>query len=1119
MQQSDSAGFSNTGEASFKTRFLLYLLPPVIIISGFLAVFVTLLARNILINEGKEQIDSLLLRNSQELRQYVFNRDFAGATKVLQKILEHKSIATVSLKDENGQSVINFQAANASASQNLQSFSHQLILQSPLKQTETWELEVKASPGQINRVVEIFIMTQTAVFLFMALSFIIGFFMACENTVFAPISQLRQAFADLITNKEPEPVKYAYKDEIGNVISAFNGYLEFRKQNQQRSQECLKACNFADFSYDFSTDCFCFHTEYLPGTTIRTSIINDSQNLFDLLQFQHRSNIKQFWFDCREELNRTVTGSLSHEFSLNDHGPNQDKKSIWLKITLYWDKLTGDEKCDGFMQNISLEKELISDMSTSENSFRQIYENLPIGVWRCRDDRFIYINQTLCRMLGYDRVSSAIDKIRSIAHEVYLRPEDYTFFFDEMKKKGEVHGLEVRFKKADGEIFWGALFGRISRDQQGSYAEGCLIDISADRETIEQHRNENDRMKNSLNAGNALAYQVDLKTGKLFLNGAFNQILGTAHPETVKDFQKLIHPDDLDLFPPRFDSNRRKDNDRKANTQDLRICIKTENGEIETRWLRIVYDFFDFSHHDRPGFQTGLIFDFTRIRHLENEIESKRSQAENASVLKSEFFASISHEIRTPLNAIIGFSELLAPVVKGSNEESYLNSILAAGRSLLNIVNDILDLSRLESGKLEILYEPLSIEVLARETSALFIGEASRKGLHFEVQVDDSVPSVVMLDGIRIRQIIQNLVANAINFTEAGKVSIYFSASPGRDKEHTDLIISVEDTGIGIAHSDKDQIFKPFLQKKGQGGKQGGTGLGLAICKRLAEMMGGEIFLKSEPGKGSKFELRLRNLVIEKLTSHLRPDSGSSARLFEFEAQRILVVDDATSNRELLTEALTAVGLEVKAAKDGEEAVRLAEEFLPELIIMDIRMPVKDGIQATREIKAQRQVPVIALTASINSVESEHKDVFDGYLHKPVKLYDLFSEAGRYLRFSLKEGEKIEAPEKEKIPAIAFEQIVNPKELAGKIDLTLLSDLEQFEGALSIDEVKDFATKLRTMAILHSFNLLALEADELYQSAATFDARNMQKSLKKLRQILNRFLNFFKQTAKPQIDS
>jgi CheY-like chemotaxis protein/anti-sigma regulatory factor (Ser/Thr protein kinase) len=399
--------------------------------------------------------------------------------------------------------------------------------------------------------------------------------------------------------------------------------------------------------------------------------------------------------------------------------------------------------------------------------------------------------------------------------------------------------------------------------------------------------------------------------------------------------------------------------------------------------------------------------------------------------------------------------------------------------------------------------------VLARETSALFSSQAESKGLEFITQVDESVPSILLFDSLRIRQVVNNLVANAIKFTDQGHVAVYFSASPSENKNSTILNISIEDTGSGISHSEREVIFKPFVQKRGQ--KLGGTGLGLAISKRLIESMNGTISLRSEPGKGCKFEVSFKDIKVERLTKDLEPQSDKKARNFQFEKQKVLVVDDARSNRELLTEALSAVGLTVWAADDGQQAIDMAQKYEPELIIMDIRMPVKDGVQAAKEIKAIMKVPIIALTASLSATQEQLTTVFDGYLHKPVKLYDLFSESGRFLEFSL--GSQIKSGEHKSMePSVeAFEQVVAPRELAKKIGQNLLKKIDEFSGAFCISDIKDFASELKIMAKKHSFNLLALEADSLYQAAGHYDTMLIKSSVKRINKILSLFLNFFQQ--------
>lgn len=1110
---------SDIAGSSIKMRFLGYLLPPIILIAGILAIFITILARNIISAEENRRVESFLEHSSEDLRSHLQENDLAKAARSLQRMIDNQNVVSVSLIDEQGQAVIKFFSEKASESVDLNRYSHQLIVKTRDHKAQTWNIDIKLAAGATQKLTDIFLTSQIASFLFIVLSFTIGLFITADSVIIDPLMRLKNGIERYSEDKVSEKIDYEAKDEIGETIYEFNEMIQTRQLRQQHMLFCLEATSTTVFTYDFLNDRFEWVSKFLPETEIETSEIQASHNLFDLLQFKQRSSCKQFWYDLKEAFTGSVSGSMSHHLCLDLPDSDSANKTVCFTITCCWNKHLSNQHCDGIIRNSARETENDKQDSAISGNFHQLYENMPIGIWKSRNDQFFFVNLAMSQMLGFSSPEEAIAGISNISHEIYLRPEDHTFFYDELKKKGEAKGIEIKLKRADGSIFWGALFGRMVRDaKSGNYAEGCLIDISNRRETENFVRVENDMLNTALNASKVCAYQIDFENGKVWLSNSFAQLFNTGQEkiETIKDLQKFIHPQDLELFPPAFDFQRQKlpKETFLAQAQNFRVCIKNQEGEIETRWLRVFFDFFDFSHHNRPRFQTGVILDFTESHLIEDDILSKSQQAETANILKSEFFAGISHELRTPLNAIIGFSELLVPAIENEPEKNYLDSILSAGRSLLTIINDILDLSRLESGKLELVYEPVSIEVLARETSALYSDEARKKGLSFIVEVDDSIPSVILIDNIRIRQIINNLVSNAIKFTEQGKISLFFSAAPSSRPDKTDLLISVEDTGVGVSFDEKDNIFMPFRQKKGQGSKMGGAGMGLAICKKLAEMMNGQIFLKSEPDKGSKFEIRLRNLDVERLASDLQPDSGSRARLFKFEEQKILVVDDTSSNRELLTEALSAVGLTVKSAKNGEEAVELDREFHPHLIVMDIRMPVKDGYEASKEIKTLRDVPIIALTASVNPMESEKFSVFDGYLRKPVRLYDLFSECGRFLKFSIGQEEKTAAPTDagERAAVGSFEQIINPKSLAGKITRELLAELQQFEGAISIDEVKSFATKIRTLAVEHSFNHLALEAEELFKNATNYDIEATKYSLLKLKASIEQFLNFFGQS-------
>ena len=235
-------------------------------------------------------------------------------------------------------------------------------------------------------------------------------------------------------------------------------------------------------------------------------------------------------------------------------------------------------------------------------------------------------------------------------------------------------------------------------------------------------------------------------------------------------------------------------------------------------------------------------------------------EADKANEAKSEFLANMSHEIRTPLNAVIGISELLSNTIKDKKQQNYMNTINNAGNSLLLIINDILDLSKIESGKMELNFKPIKLHAIFKEIETIFMQEVHNKEIEFFVEIPNDIPELILFDEVRIRQILLNLIGNAVKFTEKGYVKLSIETVPSnkRDMRQVDLRLSIEDTGIGIPKSEKERIFQAFTQISGQSIKKyGGTGLGLSITKKLVEMMNGKISLESEVGKGSCFRVWL----------------------------------------------------------------------------------------------------------------------------------------------------------------------------------------------------------------------------------------------------------------------
>ncbi len=487
------------------------------------------------------------------------------------------------------------------------------------------------------------------------------------------------------------------------------------------------------------------------------------------------------------------------------------------------------------------------------------------------------------------------------------------------------------------------------------------------------------------------------------------------------------------------------------------------------------------------------------LRQANEMLQTAKDAAEAASRAKSEFLANMSHEIRTPMNTVLGFADLLKSLISDKRQKSYLAAISSSGKGLLTLINGILDLSKIEAGKMELEYEPVNPHTVFDEIRHIFTLQASEKKIDLTVTLDPGIPDCLMLDEVRLKQILFNLLGNAVKFTQKGYVRLTVEKrDASQDPAVIGLLITVEDSGIGIPEQYHGEIFEAFKQKDGQSTKRfGGTGLGLSITKRLVEMMGGTISVHSAEKQGSRFCISIPHVQVATAGSAAGIDEIFNEEEILFQEATVLIADDVATNRILIKAFLRSSPITSIETENGENAVRLAQKHQPDVILMDLRMPGLSGIDAMKRIGRDshtRSIPIIALTAAGMMGEKEKmiEQGFAGYLTKPIQKATLFQELVRFIPHT--RGKAVFPQDR----AIVWEPI----------DLDRLPRvIEQLENKYMriwtetrknhfFNEIGDFAQQMMELGEKNAIVLLKTYGEDLVAHVESFDVENMNTALK-----------------------
>jgi signal transduction histidine kinase/AmiR/NasT family two-component response regulator len=431
----------------------------------------------------------------------------------------------------------------------------------------------------------------------------------------------------------------------------------------------------------------------------------------------------------------------------------------------------------------------------------------------------------------------------------------------------------------------------------------------------------------------------------------------------------------------------------------VKLAESGETYEVRTPEGRIVQVTY------RPmsdGRKVAISVDVTELRQREKELKKAQAAAIAASNAKSAFLANMSHEIRTPLNGILGMAQVLEMGSLTPDQKEQVSTILDSGRNLMALLNDVLDLSKIEAGKIAIVRADSDLVHTLRRLHRLWKPKAEEAGLEFYLSLDADLPQVLNFDAVRVRQCVSNLISNAIKFTHQGRVEVFVTARKQADGQYL-VKIRVSDTGVGMDEETQARLFRPFVQADDSTSrKYGGTGLGLSICRKLAELMGGEASVRSEPGRGSEFtftflagEAAPQHRVVNEGPAMSEDDSRSALKR---DSLRLLLVDDHPINRQVVSLFLRPFNMRVVEATNGKEALEALKREAFDLVLLDIHMPVMDGTETIRQLRSSpdqfANVPVVALTADAMSGDKERYLAMgmDGYLSKPIAERDLISE-------------------------------------------------------------------------------------------------------------------------------
>ncbi|NJN75417.1 MAG: PAS domain-containing protein [Synechococcaceae cyanobacterium RL_1_2] len=724
---------------------------------------------------------------------------------------------------------------------------------------------------------------------------------------------------------------------------------EALKRNEERYNLAVQGSNAGLYDWDLQTDTIYYAPRVMAiiGWDPNESISNPEHWLSEI----HPKDKAAQRLALFDHLQRGLP--YHREYQIR----HQQGHYVWLRDVgqAVWNEAGQAIRMVGFIWDITERTEIEEALRVSEERYELAMEGSGAGLWDWDiKQQTTYYSPQVTAISGYSLEDLPLSFMNwnQIIHPDHRQRQSEALW--EHLNYGLPYRIEYPIRHQQGHYVWVEDVAQALRNQdgQGIRMAGSMWDIS-DRKQIEAElQSSRERLAIALKGSNAGVWDINLVTGESYYGPTTRTILGygiddPTFPYGEPGWRENIHPDDREQVFAMAERHLQHLGD-----YDEEFRMRRKDGTYI--WLKSSGQGV-WNAAGEPIRMAGCLWDITTTKEHQRRLEETNEalaqatfKAEQANQAKSEFLANMSHEIRTPMNAILGFTELLQRQIDDPQASHYLKVVSSSGKSLLAIIDDILNLSKIEAGKLQLNFTDVSIAGLFEEIRSLFTLKLKENNLSLTIKIDSSVPEYIQFDEVRLQQIIINLVGNAIKFTDEGGIKInVFSETIEQNYNLIKLTIEVIDTGIGIPLEQQEIVFDSFTQVDGSNTRRyGGTGLGLSITSRLTEMLGGHIALMSVPNEGTTFTVVFEEIsVVNSCPIAGRARDTSSPNFNQIPPLEILVIDDVQFNLDLIRGFFHGSHHQLSFASGGIEGLRLAKNLVPDLILLDLRMPDLDGEQ------------------------------------------------------------------------------------------------------------------------------------------------------------------------------